>query len=476
MRSMRVKCFKNIVLVILLSNVLSAIAQEREVVVNIRGVYDAKITVRPHNGIRFEKPLIVIPDVKWGEQAVLHIPDSLLPGEFLFRFSYRTNQEDHPYPGETQLFLNKEDIEMDINPRYLHGDSLILKNDRENRLWFYFMNQTSQKRVQMDLLTQLLQGYTGTKEEVYTNAIESYQRRRTDFNLWVDSIYQQNKDLYVSRLFSFSKIHRIDWDAAPEERILQQTRDFFNFINLEDTLVLRSRHMNQFMGAYMGLFGQLSTTEALRDSLFTLAGSMACRKAQQGHPLVYGWFVDYFFNGYEKYNITQGLQMLSEHINNPDCLTTKRREIMRRLKGIESLVKGVKAPLLKVQDIENSDITIDWNAGGKDYQLVVFYESECGHCGDLITGLKKWNQNPVNSDWINIITIGLDDKREDWIKASKDKNFPWKDYHARGGVNSEAAAAYYVLSTPNMFLVDRSGVLQALPTSIKELNLFLHGE
>jgi thiol-disulfide isomerase/thioredoxin len=473
---MRATCKKIFGIALVLCLPLLTIAKETNVSLKLRGVYDAKISLSAHNGIRFAKALQVLPDVKSGQEVMITIPDSLLPGEFLFRFDYRAKQEDHPYPGETQIYLNRESIEMDVNPKYLHGDSLILKNDRENKLWLQFMQQSSQKRMQLDLLAQFLQGYTHTHESVYRKAVKSFGKKRTEFNQWVDSIGQQNKDLYVSHLFAFSKMQPVDWTANPKERMLQQGRTFFDKLNLQDTLVLRSRQMNQFMGAYMGLFGQLSTTEALRDSLFSLAGKMACQKAQTAHPLVYGWIVDYFYNGYETYNISKGLQMLGEHIKQPNCLTTKRREIERRLQGIKTLTPGVKAPLLAVHDSHNKEMTLDWKAENKDYHLLLFYESECGHCHELMTQLREWMQNPDNSLWMDVISIGLDDKREDWAQASEKNKFPWKDYHAEGGVNSQAAASYYVLSTPSLFVVDSKGILQATPNSIGELNQFLHGE
>ena len=98
--------------------------------------------------------------------------------------------------------------------------------------------------------------------------------------------------------------------------------------------------MNEFMNGYMGLFGLRATTVELRDSLFTEAGRLACEMASAGHPKVYGWMADYFFNGYETYNITAGLKMLEQHISNPRCMTSKKQEIARRLEGIKKLVQA----------------------------------------------------------------------------------------------------------------------------------------
>ena len=48
--------------------------------------------------------------------------------------------------------------------------------------------------------------------------------------------------------------------------------------------------------------------------------------------------------------------------------------------------------------------------------------------------------------------------------------------YAEGGINSLAAHDYYILSAPQMFVMNNDGQLEAMPASVEELNRFLHGE
>jgi len=86
------------------------------------------------------------------------------------------------------------------------------------------------------------------------------------------------------------------------------------------------------MDAYVNLYGSISISPEIRDSLFTLAGKQAIEKAKHGNPKVYGLMVDYFYSGYESTNITMGLKMLEPYINVPNCLTLKKQVIEKRLK------------------------------------------------------------------------------------------------------------------------------------------------
>ena len=450
--------------------------EKRTLTVKLRGVYESKITLSPFNGVRVSLPIAVERGVKNGGKIFFTVPDSLLPGEFLLRFDYRAKEGDNPYPSEVRLYLNKEDIEANVHPMYSQGDSLILKNDRENTVWNSFIERNGQKRQQLGLLEQLLQGYDQPGEPVWKQAAKAYEQRRSNYNEWIDSMAMAYDDLYVGHLFRFQRRQQVNWNKPQEERLDEQVDSWFNNFDFNDTLALRSCQMNEYINAYVGLFGVRATTIELRDSLFTRAGSMACEEASTGNPKVYGWMVDYFFNGFETYNITSGLQMLEKHINSPNCLTGKKMEIARRLEGMKKLVAGLQAPALHVQDAEGNEVEVNLKQTEKDYQLLVFYASDCGHCEELFTELKEWYDVPQNEAWFKITSIALDDVRDSWVKAHEKHKILGTDLYAPGGVNSEAAFNYYVLSTPSLFVIDKKGELAAVPGSVKELDKFLNGE
>jgi len=448
---------------------LDGSAAPRNLTVKLRGVYDSKITLTPFNGIQFALPLTVVPGVKNGGETHFAIPDSLLPGEFLIRFDYRAKETDSPYPAELQLYINREDIGVDANPLSLRGDSLRLTNDRENKAWFAFTAKSEQQRQQIGLLRQLLEQYDRPSSPEWNGVLKAYEKRRISYNRWVDSLALAQKDLYVSHLYGFQQLKAENWKSTPAARMDVLAHEWFNGFNFNDTLVLRSRQMNELMNGFMGLYGMRSTTEALRDSLFTEAGRLACAKASTGHPRVYGWMVDYFYNGYETYNITKGMAMLESHINNPRCLTSKKIAIAKRLEGIKTLVPGVSVRNILVHNFDDREETIDMTKCNKEYRLVVFYDSECSHCTDLLAALRKWYAVSANSAQLDVVSIALDRTREVWEPAFTANAFPWLDRYAPGGINSQAASDYYVLSAPYMYLVDKNGVLLSIPTTMEEL-------
>ncbi|MDM8162172.1 thioredoxin-like domain-containing protein [Labilibaculum sp. K2S] len=467
--------FKLVLIVAVITLSHTTFAEGRKVTISLRGVYNATVAVSPFAGMRIGAP--VVQDVLLANKGTMQVdvPMTLIPGEFQFKFNYRKQASDRPTPVEINLFLNHEDIHIHINPLYATGDSLTIDNDVENKVFGRFMAEVGQRRQQIGLLQQLLMGYTDRKAAVVKEAEAEMKKLSGNYNKWVKQLEEQNKALYVSRLFRFQYLTDLGQDGSGNtDALTAMAKKYLSVIDFNDTLVLRSRQLNEFVGGYMGLFGQLATTEALRDSLFTQAGRIACGLAAKGAPKMYGWMVDYFYAGYESYAIDPGMKMLELHLNNPDCLTSKRQAIEKRLEGLKKMVIGAEAPAFEAQMADSLLFRFDGVPKEKNYGLLVFYDTTCGHCSQLMQELRNWYAKLENAVWFNIVSVALNENRQVWKSAHRLEQFAWNDVWAPGGVNSEAAGKYFVLGTPMLYIVDPDLKIVAMPKDMAEVEKFLN--
>jgi len=226
------------------------------------------------------------------------------------------------------------------------------------------------------------------------------------------------------------------------------------------------------MDGYMKLYGMQSITEELRDSLFAEAGRIACEKASHGNPKVYGWMVDYFYKGYETYGIKGGMAILKKHIDNPNCLTSKKQQIVKRLEGMERLAPGALSPDFISSDREGNNFEFHKWRGRTRYKLLLFWSTTCESCRQLIDGLKQWYNQPANKEKIDIIAVSLDDRKaevERW-EALITGLSGWEHLRAKGGVNSLVANDYAILSTPAMFLIgSENNIIVSSPDNLEQL-------
>lgn len=462
----------------ILTGITSGLAQDsgngktQQLTVQLRGVYDAKVSVSAYSKGKYQAPFSETPDVTGTVQV--SIPGECLPGQFLLRMDYRKKAEDQPYPAEFVFFMNNHDLELKLNPLNLRPDSIDFGNDDENPVYYGFLKGNEERRQQLILLEQVLAGYDSPGSQFYKIAKEEFERRRVSYNKWISQQKVQYKGLFVNRLFAFHKVIPLRWDVPVEQQLKEQALHYFDEINLDDELLVKTQAFDDFLNSYVAMFGRHVRNEAERDSMFTQAGRIACSRAAQGHPKVYGWVVDYFYSGYETYAISSGMKMLEQHIKNPNCLTSKKQEIVRRLEGMEKLVEGAVAPSFEAELANGMQVRFNGISKDKTYGLLVFYESDCSHCKELLQGMKTWYEKPESSVWFDVISIAVDDDQEKWKKYHQQQNYKWTDVWAPGGINSKISNDYYILSTPVMYLVDKQMKVLGMPKSVIEIEKFLN--
>ena len=474
---------KQYICVLLLTIVgLQLKAQNNDVDINIhlRGVYESKISLLPMVGAKALQPIIVKKHVKEGSSCKITIPEDRLPGQFVLRFDYTEKKDGSPYPVEKYFFISNQNLELWVHPLHISkpDSTYFQKNEKENSLFDSFMKVNNLKKKNLALLRNFLIEYDNPKSNFYKLGIVEYENRRKEYNKWVSRQASINKGTFVSHLFSFQHVSSVAWVGDQKARIESMTEHFFDGIDFRDPLLVKTMDMRKWIDSYVNIYGARATTIHLRDSLFTLAGKRAIEKAKQGHPIVYGWMVDYFYRGFESFDIKQGMKMLETYIADPNCLTKKKMEIQKRLDGMKNMMIGSIAPDFKIEH-ESGDITqfLEYYTESK-YKLVLFWSADCYHCKEEVEKLNSWFRSLKDKSIIDIFAISLDESETEiaaWKKV-KTKYKGWNHIRARGGINSPVASSYYILSVPVMVLVNTStNEIVDFPKSIDNLNKTVFG-
>lgn len=101
------------------------------------------------------------------------------------------------------------------------------------------------------------------------------------------------------------------------------------------------------------------------------------------------------------------------------------------------------------------------------YSLLLFYQTECGHCETALAGLKS-NYHALVSKEINIISFAGDLDQE--VFAATAASFPWvAKYRDAQGMNGINFKNYAIIGTPTLFLLDSKGIIVQKPATVQEL-------
>ena len=429
-----------------------------DVVIHLRGVDESKISLMALNEARLFKPIIEVDGIRNGEKTTLQVPRQYLPGEFVLRFDYKEQPGSTPYPSEKSCFIADQSWELYVQPQYCNDNdsTWFQEGEKENTAFMDFSSQSAEKLEEISLLRDLLLHYDDSGSNLYKECIREYEKRRKSYNQWVNERIGKDENLFVSTLYPFHYISPTQWKGSEQDRLNHLIDHYLDEMDFSNPMVIRTARMGQWMDNYVNLYGRMATTLSLRDSLFSLAGFRAIEKAKKGNPQVYGWMVDYFYRGYETNGIDAGMKVLEPYLDDPNCLTNKRKEINRRLKGMETLVPGRPAPEISMKDNDGSTFLLSAFNPGTPYTLLLFWSAGCSHCVEMVEKIYPWSMDPAVKDKMTVVAISLDEKEEELKALEKKKSglTGWKHLHAPGGVNSKVAIDYFVLATPVMVVVD----------------------
>ncbi len=446
----------------------------REIVIHLRGVYDSRFSLLGLSGSRLFKPVVEVSGTKNGETARLQVPAGEIPSEFVLRCDYREKETDTPYPSEKTIFMNNQDLELWISPKYSNNpdSTWFQKGETENATFFKFSGENGARKEKLGVLQQFLMNYDDTSSALFKQAITEYEQRRGQYNAWLQEQRTRDSALFISNLYGFQWVPQIPWTGTEKDRVRSLIRSYFDGIDFGNPMLLRTASIFKWMDSYVNLHGQLATTVELRDSLFPAAGRNAIEKAKNGHPKVYGWMVDYFFRGYEQNGIDAGTRMLQPYLDDPNCLTSKRMEIERRLKGMETLTPGADAPGFSLPDPDGGTFDFSSFKTKTRYILLFFWSADCSHCAEMAGQIYPWLEEPAQKKKVDVVAVSLDETETEINKwQEKRPTLPgWKHLRAAEGVRSQVAADYYILATPVMVLIDaKTRKVVALPNALPEL-------
>jgi thiol-disulfide isomerase/thioredoxin len=112
------------------------------------------------------------------------------------------------------------------------------------------------------------------------------------------------------------------------------------------------------------------------------------------------------------------------------------------------------APEIYLPDANDSVINLSSFKG--KVVLIDFWASWCGPCRQSIPGIVKL-YNKYKDKGFEVYAISIDEKKKEWIKASKYFKMKYTQVNDKAGWESKVAALYKVEAIPASFLLDKEG-------------------
>jgi peroxiredoxin len=161
---------------------------------------------------------------------------------------------------------------------------------------------------------------------------------------------------------------------------------------------------------------------------------------------------------------------LELHINKLDTSISKLpavKELQNMVAAMRSVEAGKKAPDFTANGVDSIPVSL-YSKVGANVLLVNFWAAWHTQSRRENPGIAR-AYSEFHKKGFDIVSVSLDSKRGDWIKAIEDDKLEWTHVSDLNGWNSPVAALYAVNTIPASFLIDKNGMIIAANLTGDEL-------
>lgn len=158
-------------------------------------------------------------------------------------------------------------------------------------------------------------------------------------------------------------------------------------------------------------------------------------------------------------------ESLSDSIKN----TFIGKQLGHAIAPAEGLKIGEKAPDFSAPTPEGNELSLkEILAKDGQYTLVEFWASWCPNCQEEMPHVVEV-YNKYHDKGLNIISVSIDNSKEEWLKGIKDFDMNWDHISNLKQWEGSIVQEYGVTSIPNNYLLDKDGKVVAIKLLNKEL-------
>jgi thiol-disulfide isomerase/thioredoxin len=342
---------------------------------------------------------------------------------------------------------------------YVYAQNTKILNSPENEGLNRWFDNVALYKQQIGLNQELSKQYK--TEEPFLKKLETEKQRVEKLlQRLTDSINQST--LFAGKYMQFKlaqeeKLAKV-WESNETKTI---AKNFFTQIDFD------ALYGSSMWFAIINSCMEVYTKESLYFGTFgaDVASNLKRIKNQQ----VYEDFIDAAISVTEKFSWTKDQDAIVAFIIKDNRIKKPSGKLEKIIQSYQ-LAIGKKSPdlmLTQTLGTKNKTTVLKTDALNSKYTLLLFYQSDCGHCETAIEELKV-NYKDLVQKGIKIISIAGDTNQE--TSKTIASQFPWKDtYCDLNGMNGINFKNYAVIGTPTMYLLDSKGTILSKMATISEV-------
>ncbi len=351
------------------------------------------------------------------------------------------------------------------------GNDLIkVKKSVENLIYYKYLHVKTNNELRINVLRPVLDYYP-QNDTFYLVLRRQVEKLQNQLSQVTHKLIEDNPGTLAAHFIAMDEpvMLNLDIPASAQDALLK--KDYFKYVDFNDTLLLRTHLFTAKLVGYLSLFQKQGMDKKAMEKAFVAPVDTILKKASVNNKM-YLFCLNYLIKGFKDF----GFDNLLLHIAQTQHLDTLKDNSLQKvmleseLAMIRKLAIGQTAPDFTAKTLKGKKIQLSKVKSG--HTLLVFWASWCPHCTATLPKLKKY-YDPAHPEKLQIIAISVDDNKRDVEKEIKKEGYQWPNIAQLKGWDSPIAVEYGVSSTPTFILLDKDKKILAKPGNINELEKIL---
>lgn len=366
-------------------------------------------------------------------------------------------------PTTLDFLYVKENVELDVDFNNPETSVEVIQSE-ENKAYFSYMKKDNRYFMKLGSLEQVVTQYPD-KDAFYEMALNYYKEFQLERDQWIDSCYQSNPHSIAARILNTRRMPFTEGNLTPQERDSVYRVQFLERIEFTDTLLLHTNIYTDKLFQYINFF--ISREAGPRENETTIIKVLDQLEPKiSANEQIRNYLLQFLISGFEAMKMEEVLAHISS--NYLQQCGSSMDMVKRRLEGYKKMAVGQKVPDVIAMDLDNNPVSLYGEVN--PYTLLIFWHTGCSHCQTLMNKLPELTQKGLfRKHNVKILSISIDEKREDWAKYSKEHPCNWTNAYVEGSFDSQAAVDFNLFATPSIFLLDNANTIIAKPITPEEL-------
>lgn len=350
-------------------------------------------------------------------------------------------------------------------------DSLKVLQSESNRLYHKFIEINREYKQKSELLRLVLIQYPDD-DDYYHTTRQKLQQIQNEYIEFVNLESQKDPASFIASYIYSAQLPIVDINIPKEEYVNYLKKNALDYVNFNNEGLIYSDLFTSKSIEYLTYYRNPQLPKELLEKEFMKAVDTLLTRASV-NIMVYEHIANYLIDGFSSFGFDKIIDYIVENyvIKDELCLDEQTEgTIKRRIEQAKNFKKGMKVPNFSLPKRNGKELELSEIKSGKT--LLVFYQSDCPHCKDLMPKLDDYYKKESNN--LEIVAIALDQNKQKWQNFVSENKLSYINLHEPDGWDGETATAYAIYATPTMFLVDEAKEIIAKPLTLKELVKYMN--